>query len=583
MKRAPVISIIGRPNVGKSTLFNRLMKKATKAITFDKPGVTRDRHYGITKFDDLGDEDEVDAILVDTGGFYPERIEEASNKQDSKKNYLESAHNKFFNLMSDHAELSIDESDLILLVVDVREGLIPFDENIANVIRTKKKKFWLVVNKFDSDKQEGHEAEFYNLGIESEDMFITSSTHGRGIDDLRTRIHEELLFMHQEGITKDASNIQKGVTPKEEVIARVALIGAPNAGKSTMLNKLLGSQRALVSDIAGTTVDPIEGFFDLYFGKDVEKLGKDKLPKSNKLLLEQYDQFRVNNPDVFAAINDSYVLEDIETQQEAVASTADDFDKTVDDLTKKVFNDMDDSAEDTSKENFWRSIHLVDTAGIRRKNQVEGFIESQSVYRSLRCITESDIVVFMVDATKGIGHQDRRLLDIAFEKGKSIIIALNKIDLLKDKLQTDHDRREWILDLRYTIPWLEFCDLIPLSAKHGKGINRLKKALKKTIIIRRRVIPTGLLNRSVLDIVDRHPVVVAKSGGKRLKVKYASMVQTSPPTFLLFTNKSKGIPENYKRYLKNSIRREFRIENTPIHLLFRTGKDLEIRKVERKK
>jgi GTP-binding protein len=165
----------------------------------------------------------------------------------------------------------------------------------------------------------------------------------------------------------------------------------------------------------------------------------------------------------------------------------------------------------------------------------------------------------------------------ALEKGKSIIVCLNKVDLLKDKLKTDRDRKEWIQDLRIDIPWLEFCDLIPISAKYNKGLKSLRNALTKTIFIRKRTISTADLNQAVYGLVESHPIVVKKSGGKTLKVKYSSMIKSSPPTFLLFANRSQGIPENYKRYLKNGLRRSFELDNTPIHIIFRTGKDLEKR------
>jgi GTP-binding protein len=154
---------------------------------------------------------------------------------------------------------------------------------------------------------------------------------------------------------------------------------------------------------------------------------------------------------------------------------------------------------------------------------------------------------------------------------------MNKMDLMKAKLKTDEDRKEWMEDMRYKIPWLTFCDVIPVSAKRGTGLKRLKQSLKKTVLVRKLSIPTGVLNRTVFDLVERNPVVVKKSGGRRLRIKYASMVKSDPPTFLLFSNRSKGIPENYRRYLQNNLRREFELVNTPVHLVFRTGTDLEKR------
>ncbi|MCP4912068.1 MAG: GTP-binding protein [Oligoflexia bacterium] len=606
-KRNLVVSLIGRPNVGKSSIFNSLMKKQYKAITHDMPGVTRDRHYGIAKIDELRGIEAQDVILVDTGGFYPKQVDENSGSE------TENRANHFFNIMTTHAQMAIEESDLVLFVVDVREGALPFDESICNFIRSKKKEFWLVVNKYDSDKQEGQEIDFYSLGINSDEMIIASAAHGLGMATLREKIQQKAADFAQG--KAEAPNLQKGVTPREEVVGRLALIGAPNAGKSTLLNKLIGAQRALVSNIPGTTVDPIEGYFDLYFGHYANELDKEvQISRDDRILYEQYEEFRKNNADFFEKMLSSYEFEEdhideedylmeggdpreLLAQQELEEQAFEKEDLSELELSEEENNEIesrlmeqafdselvseteasenDDTEQFSSQgQNFWRSLHIVDTAGIRRKKAIDDFVESQSVYRSLRSITESDVVIFMVDATKGIGHQDRRLLDIALEKGKSVIVALNKMDLMREKLKTDQDRKEWIADLRDDVPWINFCDLLPISAKYNKGLNRLKKTIIKTVMIRRRAIPTSELNRTIFDLIERNPVVVQKSGGRRLRVKYTSMVKSNPPTFLLFSNRSKGIPEHYKRYLRNNIRNQFKLDNTPVHIIFRTGTDL---------
>ena len=634
-RRSMVISLIGRPNVGKSTIFNRLMRKAHKAITHDKPGVTRDRHYGIASFEELAHQKKGEAIFVDTGGFYPTKIDENVPKQ------RDQIMNKFFNIMTDQAKTAIRESDLILFVVDSREGVLPYDQMIADYIRKERKPFWVLINKYDTEKQEGEELEFYQLGIGEEEMYKISAEHGLGLLDLKTDLHKEIIKFENLQ-TQEMSALQKGVTPREKVVGRLSLIGAPNAGKSTLLNLLLGSQRALVSDIPGTTVDPIEGFFDLFFGKNAYDLDEEVIfAKNDTLLFQQYEEFRANNPEVYNSLTYSYNLEEEGTGGVPVYDEEDylssetplyaddiadendkekefDLDKVLsDDELEKYDNEVydnifsDDLADDVNflkegdvSEDFinelekdsgkeiksdesigsqWRSLHIVDTAGIRRQKSVDGFIEQQSVYRSLRCITESDIVIFMIDATIGISHQDRRLLDIALEKGKSVIVCLNKIDLLKESLPDEKAKKEWIKDLRDTVPWLYYCDLIPISAKYARHIGNLKEVIKKTVLIRNRSIGTGVLNRYVYQLVENHPVAIKKSGGKRFKVKYASMLKSNPPTFLLFTNLSKGIPDNYTSYLKNGLRKEFDLSNTPVHLIFRTGEDLAKRLGKRMK
>ncbi len=589
--RSMVVSLIGRPNVGKSSLFNRIMQKQHKAITHDQPGVTRDRHYGITTIDDLHTVEPADVILVDTGGFYPERIDERG------KNVEEENANKFFNIMTDHARMAIQESDLVLFVVDVREGALPFDNTIADYIRTTKKPFLVVANKYDSDKQLGEEIDFYSLGINSDELFTTSATHGRGVTLLKEKI-QTMADEFSRGALKNAPEISKGVTPREEVVSKIALIGAPNAGKSTLLNLLVGSERALVSDIAGTTVDPIEGFFDLYFGHDAKILEEDQGFSSNDgLLFRQYEEFRRNNADVFQKMVDAYAIEEdddknvgmehFEVDYELTTLVTEDLEalekKSFDKNYEQVFESDDETEVEVTEEvspteedegSFWRSIHIIDTAGIRRQKTVNGFIESQSVYRSLRSITESDVVVVMVDATNGIGHQDRRLIDISLEKGKSVIVALNKMDLMKTRLPDEKAKREWLENLRRDVPWLGFCDLITISAKQNKGLKQLRESIKKTILVRSKSIPTGELNRFVFDLVERNPVIAKSQGAKRFKVKYTSMIKSGPPTFLMFTNKSQGIPEHYRRYLVNNIRSGFKLYNTPVHLIFRTGNDL---------
>ena len=577
-QRSLVVSLIGRPNVGKSTIFNRLMGKANKTMTYNKPGVTRDRHYGVTKINALyEDNGGQEIILVDTGGFYPENTEadiELAKKKGSHKDIEKATFDTFFNIMTDHAQIAIDESDLVLLVVDVREGLLPFDEGIAQFIRERKSKFWLVINKYDSDGQAGDEVDFYNLGLDYDDMFMVSGAHGVGIDPLK----EALQKMSKTFTGESNLALQKGVTPREEVVARFSIIGAPNAGKSTLLNHLVGAQRALVSNIAGTTVDPIEGFFDLFFGSDVERLSAPKISVSDSLLIKEYEDYQKNN------VNSHFLPDEDDLESADFSEDLSDSDAMVGNSENlhydNVFsdeNDEDEIIEDEKDGNQWRSIHLIDTAGIRRKNSVDGFIETQSVYRALRCITESDIILYMVDATMGIGHQDRRLIDIAMEKGKSVIILLNKVDLMKDKVKTAKERKGWLLDLRAKIPWLYFCDLIPISAMQGRHIRDLKVAMRKTVLIRHQKIHTSDLNHAVTELVDRHSVTLSGSRGKPFKVKYASMVKSTPPTFLLFSNKSKGIPDNYRRYLQNGIRYAFGLDNTPVHLIFRTGYDLDKR------
>ena len=612
-QRSMVVSIIGRPNVGKSTIFNRLMRKQHLAMTHDQPGVTRDRHYGIMKIEEVIDgeafKDEI--ILVDTGGFYPEKIE----IDPRKKNNVD----PFFNIMADHAKLAIDESDLVLFVVDVREGLLPFDKGICDYIKSTRKPFWLVMNKFDTEKQEGDQYDFYSLGLDEDHMMRVSAEHNRGFYDLREKLLKTAVKFKETESAKE-EHLQKGVRPENDVVAAVAIIGAPNAGKSTLLNCLVGAQRALVSEIAGTTVDPIEGYIDLYFGPDVDMLSSrdNQFRKNAEEMFDELKRFQESGDvDLDLSVDEEELTEEekkiyvefgqttestFNDEEETLAESSSEFSfdesnvgtdlYSENDILKEIEKNWDNTPDEevanlefAQVKNRWRSIKLVDTAGIRKSKLVEGFIETQSVYRSLRAISESDIVLFMVDSTIGITHQDRRLCDIALEKGKSVIICLNKIDLLKDVFADQKKKKEWIQNLRDDVPWLNFCQLVTISAQKNRNINYLREAIKRTIVIRNRKISTGALNRCFLQLTDSNPVIVKRTNGIRFKVKYASMLKSSPPTFLLFSNKSQGIPENYKRYLINGLRKEFDLTNTPVHLIFRTSTDIErrMKKIEKRK
>ena len=550
-KASMIISLIGRPNVGKSSLFNVLMPRSQRAITFNAPGVTRDRHYGFTTLEQPGGDSSLEAILVDTGGLFLEQrprplfAEHPTLAKEAKKQWQL---DHFFNLMAEQGKIAIGESDLVLLVLDGREGLLPADLEICQYLRTQKKAFLAVVNKFDSPKQEGDEAPFYQLGVE--ELFLVSAAHGRGIDGLRGGI----WGFYQNWEKHQTSHFFSGpmISP-DSVVAKVAIIGGPNAGKSTLLNQLLQAPRALVSPVAGTTIDPVDGILSLDFGADVRLL----TPKSIGEIQE------------FEEIVDLDLEEEIvEEQGPTDASPLTEPD--VSDLVIIPANNVDEVTEDT-----WRSIHLVDTAGIRRKNQVQGVVETQAVYRALHAISVADVVIYLIDGVKGISHQDRRLIDIVLEKGKSIIITLNKMDLIQAGQGSNFRQREVLAELAADLPWCEFCDLVMISAHKGNNLGHLLQILKKTILVRHQKISTGELNRICQGLFARHPILVDKAHQKELKLKYVAMIKSAPPTFLMFVNRSQSIPANYRRYLVNALRKILDLANTPVHLIFRAGVDLE--------
>ena len=432
MSAPPVVALIGRPNVGKSSLFNALTDDNRQAITGDLPGVTRDRHYGRMELN------RGSVSLVDTGGLHQQTLPEDKGGK-----------NHYFNLTTTQSHQAIEEAALVLLVVDIREGRLPLDEEIARYLHSRNKEFWMVLNKCDSFKQEDLSGEFSQMGT----LFNVSAAHRRGLLELKQHIEQKLLLSASPDIPQTS--------------AKVVLLGGPNAGKSTLLNRLLKSPRAVVSPFPGTTIDSLE--------------------------------------------------ETIEIDGE--------------------------------------SIGIIDTAGIRKKRIISDPIEKASVGQSFAGMDEADIVLYMIDIIKGPGHQDRRLIDLALERGKSIIVLLNKTDLLENK------KPEYTQE---TLPCGNFCDVIPISAQNGAGFVRLFQSLKKTVRTRRKTISTGRFNRVLQEILAKNPP-------HQLKVRYALQIKSGPPTFLLHTNTAANMPQNYRRYLKRELRRQLGFPNTPIHLILRRG------------
>lgn len=485
------ISIIGRPNVGKSTLFNRLMGKANHLVTHDLPGVTRDRHYGFVNLNEFGEKESSSFILVDTGGFYPIDVQTKENQAD------------FYQVMAKQAELAIAESDLILFMLDIREGLTPVDESIAKFLHESGKEFWPVLNKADSDQIEFQGmGEFFSLGPEESQVFSVSAAHGRGIRELKKalQLHLGALQGPQESLD-GVMDIQDVSGSTQEILGQISIVGSPNVGKSTLLNKLLGKERAIVSDRAGTTVDPVEGIMPL--------------KKRSKVSEESSDAEKVP------------------------------------------------------------AIKIIDTAGIRKQGLVDGFLEEQSVFRALQAIAQSDVVILLADVKKGLTHHDRRLCDIILSKGKSLIIAFNKSDLLPENLRQRESLRKWHEKVREMYPWLSYCDVITLSAEKGRGIGPLLKSVEETLKIRKRTFSTSQINKSFYDLIDKKPLLLKGARNKFFKIKYATQVKSAPPTFILFTNAKKGLPEHYKRYLKNNVRKFFAIKNTPIHFIYKVQEGRE--------
>jgi GTP-binding protein len=461
-KPSPLVAIVGRPNVGKSTLFNHLTG-SRRAIVGDEPGITRDRLYGEVEW--RGHEFRV----VDTGGIVPD-----------DKDFIPS---EIFR----QAKVAFDEAAAIIMVVDARTEIAGPDRELARLLARTGKPLFLAVNKMDSDKQDGLLDEFHVLGMRN--MFPISAEHGRGIDDLLDAI---LLVLPPgaKATTEVAEFAEESVEEKPDELyeIKVAIIGHPNVGKSTLLNQLTGVDRAIVSPIAGTTRDSIDEVIQ-YKG---------------------------------------------------------------------------------------RKIRFIDTAGIRRKGKTRLMAEKLSVVMARKNIEDADIVLFMVDATEGASGLDANIAGYAHESGRSVIILVNKWDLVAsgEKRAISRSRTARIQDakrpqdralyeerLRYGLKFLAYAPVLFLSAHTGKGTEKILPLIEKVAAERRKRVTTGEMNRFLRTVdFDRASVPVSK----RVKIKYMTQAGVAPPTFVLFTDRPVKLHFSYQRFLENQIRAAFGFVGSPI-------------------
>ena len=438
----PLVAIIGRPNVGKSTLFNRLIRER-KSIVEDVPGVTRDRIYADTEWDGR------EFSLVDTGGFDPgdEEI--------------------YPSLIKNQIRIAIEESDLILFVLDGKEGVMPHDRDVVSMLRKVRKPLIFVVNKIDDQKHVQRALEFHRLGID--EFFDISALQGRRINDLLDRI-VELLPEHTDTGEEDS----------EEDVIKIAVLGKPNVGKSTLVNKFLGEERLITSPVPGTTRDSIDTF--------ITRDGKNYL--------------------------------------------------------------------------------LIDTAGIRRKSKITFSVERHSVFRAIRSMERADIALLMIDAEEGPTHQDARLAELISDKGRACIVLLNKWDLVpKEAAETPNI--EGIL--KESLLAVGYAPVVIISAVTGRGVDKIFEKIDTVYRNFSQRISTKRLNNFLQRVIGKAPPPVYK--GKDIKFYYISQPLTRQPTFVIFTNEIKGVPENYRRFLETKLREEFPLEGTPVKILFRSERN----------
>jgi len=425
--------------VGKSTLFNRL-SRSRNALVDDQPGVTRDRLYASVVWEDRA------FTVIDTGGFDAEQ----------RQPLLEQVRAQ--------VGTAIEEADQIIFVVDGPQGILPADEEISLLLRRSNKQVFLAVNKIDGKEHDHLVSEFYRLGLDR--VHPISAAHGHGLKTL------------MEEVTRDMAVMAAGT--EEDPRVRVAILGRPNVGKSSLINRILGSDRLLVSEIPGTTRDAVDTPFTWK--------GRDYL--------------------------------------------------------------------------------LIDTAGIRRKARVREKVDKFSMIKAIQSLDRCHVAVILLDASAGVAEQDARICGYALERGRAVVLAVNKWDLLKG----DRDKRQRLeVSIERALKFVSFAPRVNLSALTGERVRKLFDTIEKLYGQFCSRVGTGAVNRAVSEMLQRRP---PPSGGRgRLKVLYATQIDSQPPTFVVFVNRPDLVHFSYRRFMINQLREHFDLDLTPIRLIFRKRKD----------
>ncbi len=438
-KKKPIVAVVGRPNVGKSTLFNALAGERI-AIVKDTPGITRDRIYTDVEWLDWS------FTLIDTGGIEP----------DSKDIILSQ--------MREQAEIAVSTADVIIFLVDVKQGLVDADAKVADMLRRSQKPVVLVVNKVDSfAKYEADVYEFYNLGIG--DPIAISAVNKLGIGEMLDKV---TALFHAEDFEES-----------EDERPRVAIVGKPNVGKSSIINKLIGENRLIVSDIAGTTRDAVD--------------------------------------------------------------------------TEVVYDG--------------REYIFIDTAGLRKKNKIKEELERFMIIRTVSAVERADIVVLVIDAVEGVTEQDAKIAGIAHDRGKGIIIAVNKWDAIEKDDKTIYRFTEKV---RNILSFMTYAEIVFISAVTGQRLNKLFDTIDMVIQNQSLRISTGVVNEIVVEATALQQPPADK--GKRLKIFYTTQVGVKPPTFVTFVNNKELMHFSYLRYLENKLREAFGFRGTSIKIIVRQKK-----------
>jgi GTP-binding protein len=442
----PVVAIVGRPNVGKSTLFNRIIGRQF-AVVDDMPGVTRDRNYVDAEW--MGKR----FLLVDTGGLEP--------KTDDA----------MYSMMREQTTLAVEEADFILFLMDGKEGLLPADIEVSLRLRASGKSVLYALNKVDGERHEGLIPDFYRLGVEI--LYPISAKHGQGFSDLMDALGNLL-----------PETLQDSEDKKVTEIPRIAIIGRPNVGKSSFVNALMGEDRMIVSPVAGTTRDAVDSVYT-YYGK-------------------------------------KYVL--------------------------------------------------VDTAGIRSRGKIGRGVEKFGVLRTKKSIDRADVALVLIDASEGITEQDERIVGLAHEAGKGIILVLNKWDLVPDK---EEGYKRFMMSVQQRLKFADYVSVITISAITRQRITRVFEQIDALMEEIHRRVPTAELNRTLAQLVANHEPPLYRS--RRVKYYYATQVGIKPPTFVVFVNYPAGLHFSYLRYIENNLREAFGFHGTPLRIFAKSRREEEPR------
>jgi GTPase len=454
--KLPIVAIVGRPNVGKSTLFNRLVG-ARRAIVDDQPGVTRDRNYAEAEWSGQK------YLLVDTGGLDSESDGDLEASVQSQ------------------SRLAVSEADVVVFLFDGKDGLNPLDREAVDLLRRSQKPVLYAVNKLDSRQRADNLYEFYGVGIET--LYSISAEHGLGVGELFDAVSQYFAPLPADSPSDRPDNVEREdaeaeTTPVEPL--RVAVVGRPNVGKSTLINRLLGFERSVVDATPGTTRDSLDTPFEL-----------------------------LGEPCV-----------------------------------------------------------LIDTAGIRRKARIDDRIERFSVSQSLKAVERGDLIIHVIDGPENVTDQDAQILSYAVERGKALVLAVNKWDLVS---KNSSDVRKYREEVNYRLSFLDYVPITFIAAATGYGVRKMLETSARVVKAYRHKVSTSKLNQALQRIVTAHTVPLFH--GRSVKFYYGTQTGTQPPTFTFFVNIADAVPASYQKYLTGQLREQLGLEHAPIRLFFRPRRE----------